>query len=168
MALSEQDVSNALKTVVDPLTGQDFVTSKSVKNLQIKGGDVSFEVELGYPAKSLWAAFEQQLQNGSGPRRDLCESQSHKQSHCPCSSARRGAVAAGVDHHRRASTGVFMEDFGRIEFHTEAVFMEGEFRFHGCAPRYCSVNALAIRTARRRACRYVWHPSIRRSQSSCA
>ena len=60
MALSEQDVSNALKTVVDPLTGQDFVSSKSVKNLQIKGGDVSFEVELGYPAKSLWTAFEQQ------------------------------------------------------------------------------------------------------------
>ena len=66
MALSEQDVSNALKTVVDPLTGQDFVSSKSVKNLQIKGGDVSFEVELGYPAKSLWAAFEQQLQNVVG------------------------------------------------------------------------------------------------------
>ena len=62
MALSEQDVSNALKTVVDPLTGQDFVSSKSVKNLKLQGGDVSFEVELGYPAKSLWAAFEQQLQ----------------------------------------------------------------------------------------------------------
>ena len=66
MALSEQDVTNALKTVVDPLTGQDFVSSKSVKNLQIKGGDVTFEVELGYPAKSLWAAFEQQLQNVVG------------------------------------------------------------------------------------------------------
>ena len=66
MALSEQDVTNALKTVVDPLTGQDFVSSKSVKNLQLKGGDVSFEVELGYPAKSLWAAFEQQLQQVVG------------------------------------------------------------------------------------------------------
>ena len=66
MALSEQDVTNALKTVVDPLTGQDFVSSKSVKNLQLQGGDVSFEVELGYPAKSLWAAFEQQLQQVVG------------------------------------------------------------------------------------------------------
>jgi ATP-binding protein involved in chromosome partitioning len=62
MALSEQDVTNALQTVVDPLTGQDFVSSKSVKNLSIDGGAVSFEVVLGYPAKSLWAAFEQQLQ----------------------------------------------------------------------------------------------------------
>ena len=66
MALSEQDVTNALKTVVDPLTGQDFVSSKSVKNLNLSGGDVRFEVELGYPAKSLWAAFEQQLQNVVG------------------------------------------------------------------------------------------------------
>ena len=61
MALSEQDVTNALKTVVDPLTGLDFVSSKSVKNLHLSGGDVRFEVELGYPAKSLWASFEQQL-----------------------------------------------------------------------------------------------------------
>ena len=66
MALSEQDVTNALKTVVDPLTGQDFVSSKSVKNLQLQGGDVRFDIELGYPAKSLWAAFEQQLQNVVG------------------------------------------------------------------------------------------------------
>jgi ATP-binding protein involved in chromosome partitioning len=66
MPLSEQDVTTALKTVVDPLTGQDFFSSKSLKNLQLKGGDVSFEVELGYPAKSLWAAFEQQLQNVVG------------------------------------------------------------------------------------------------------
>jgi ATP-binding protein involved in chromosome partitioning len=62
MALSEQDVTNALQTVVDPLTGQDFVSSKSVKNLRIDGGAVSFDLVLGYPAKSLWAAFEQQLQ----------------------------------------------------------------------------------------------------------
>ena len=62
MALSEQDVTNALQTVVDPLTGQDFVSSKSVKTLRIDGGAVTLEVVLGYPAKSLWAAFEQQLQ----------------------------------------------------------------------------------------------------------
>jgi ATP-binding protein involved in chromosome partitioning len=37
-----------------------------VKNLQLQGGDVRFDIELGYPAKSLWAAFEQQLQNVVG------------------------------------------------------------------------------------------------------
>jgi len=38
--------------VVDPNTGNDFVSTKALKNLQISGDDVAFEVELGYPAKS--------------------------------------------------------------------------------------------------------------------
>ena len=66
MALSEQAVTDALKTVVDPLTGQDFVLSKSLKGLRIEGGVVTLEVELGYPAKSLWASFEQQLRQVVG------------------------------------------------------------------------------------------------------
>src|SRR5207245_7553655 len=52
MALEQQAVLNALQTVLDPNTGKDFVSSKALKNLQITGGDVSFDVELGYPAKS--------------------------------------------------------------------------------------------------------------------
>ncbi len=43
---------DALKTVVDPNTGADFVSTRQLKNLRIDGGDVSFEIELGYPAKS--------------------------------------------------------------------------------------------------------------------
>src|SRR6059036_3896276 len=52
MALEQQAVLNALQTVLDPNTGKDFVSSKALKNLQITGGDVAFDVELGYPAKS--------------------------------------------------------------------------------------------------------------------
>ena len=52
MALNEQALLAALQTVVDPNTGNDFVSSKALKNLQISGDDVAFEVELGYPAKS--------------------------------------------------------------------------------------------------------------------
>ena len=52
MALTEQAVSDALKTVVDPNTGTDFVATRQLKNLRVDGGDVSFDVELGYPAKS--------------------------------------------------------------------------------------------------------------------
>ena len=51
----------ALTTVIDPNTGKDFVTSKSIKNLQITDADVAFEVELGYPAKSQFAAFRKSL-----------------------------------------------------------------------------------------------------------
>jgi len=60
MATSEQ-LLQALQVVIDPNTGKDFVTSKSIKNLQISGGDVSFDVEVGYPAKSQFATFRKGL-----------------------------------------------------------------------------------------------------------
>jgi ATP-binding protein involved in chromosome partitioning len=41
----------ALKTVIDPHTGRDFVSGKQLKNLRIDGDDVSFDIELGYPAQ---------------------------------------------------------------------------------------------------------------------
>ncbi|MDP3229026.1 MAG: iron-sulfur cluster carrier protein ApbC [Acidovorax sp.] len=53
MAVTEQGLLAALSTVLDPHTGKDFVTSRALRNLQITGGDVAFDVELGYPAKSL-------------------------------------------------------------------------------------------------------------------
>jgi ATP-binding protein involved in chromosome partitioning len=50
---SESGVLDALKTVVDPDAGTDFVSTRQLKNLRIASeGGVSFEVELGYPAKS--------------------------------------------------------------------------------------------------------------------
>ena len=36
MALAEQDILQTLKSVVDPLTGQDFVSAKAIQNLQIE------------------------------------------------------------------------------------------------------------------------------------
>ncbi len=59
MALAEQDLLAALATVQDPITGQDFVTTRAVRNLTITGGDVAFDVELGYPAQSLLAPLQQ-------------------------------------------------------------------------------------------------------------
>ena len=52
MSLSESAVTDALKGVVDPNTGLDFVSTRLVKNLKVEGGDVAFDIELGYPAKS--------------------------------------------------------------------------------------------------------------------
>jgi ATP-binding protein involved in chromosome partitioning len=51
----------ALQTVIDPNTGKDFVSSRSVKNLNVTDGEVSFDVELGYPAKSQIPAFRKAL-----------------------------------------------------------------------------------------------------------
>src|SRR5574340_790167 len=54
MSISEADVQAALKNLVDPNTRKDFVSGKSVKNIKISGNDVSLDIVLGYPAKSVW------------------------------------------------------------------------------------------------------------------
>ena len=60
MATPDQ-LLQALQTVIDPNTGKDFVTTKVLKNLQVTGGDVAFDVELGYPAKSQIPALRRAL-----------------------------------------------------------------------------------------------------------
>lgn len=52
MAPTSDQVTTALKSVVDPNTGKDFVTARCVRNVKVSGDDVSFDVELGYPAAS--------------------------------------------------------------------------------------------------------------------
>lgn len=61
MAVTEASIMAALQGVVDPNTGKDFVSSKSIKKLTITGGDVAFDVELGYPAKSQMAGLRDTL-----------------------------------------------------------------------------------------------------------
>ena len=60
MATSEK-LLQALQSVIDPNTGKDFVSTKVLKNLQVEDGNVSFDVELGYPAKSQIPALRQAL-----------------------------------------------------------------------------------------------------------
>ncbi len=52
MSITIELVRSALSQVVDPNTEKDFITSRSAKNIQISGADVSLDIELGYPAKS--------------------------------------------------------------------------------------------------------------------
>jgi ATP-binding protein involved in chromosome partitioning len=61
MAASDSALLEALKGVTDPNTGKDFVSTKQLKNLKVEGGDVSFDVELGYPAKSQIPALRKAL-----------------------------------------------------------------------------------------------------------
>jgi len=60
-ALNQATLLDALKSVVDPHTGKDFVSTRQLKNLKLDGADVAFDVELGYPAKSQFAALRRQL-----------------------------------------------------------------------------------------------------------
>ncbi|MCW7538687.1 iron-sulfur cluster carrier protein ApbC [Aquabacterium sp. A7-Y] len=61
MSLTPQALTEALQRVSDPNTGRDFVSTKALRHLQIDGGRVSFEVELGYPARSQEAALRERL-----------------------------------------------------------------------------------------------------------
>ena len=61
MSLSEQILLDALQTVIDPNTGLDFVSTRQLKNLRVDGGDVAFDVDLGYPAKSQIGALRKAL-----------------------------------------------------------------------------------------------------------
>ena len=60
MPTTEQ-IQQAIHNVIDPLSGQALAGPKNTKNLSLQGGDVSFEIELGYPAKSLHNDLRQQL-----------------------------------------------------------------------------------------------------------
>ncbi len=61
MTVTVQAIQDAIQGVIDPNTGKDFVSTKAVKNLSVSGGDVAFDVELGYPAKSQIASLRAAL-----------------------------------------------------------------------------------------------------------
>jgi ATP-binding protein involved in chromosome partitioning len=62
MPVSETALLDALRTVVDPLTAQDFVTGKQLRNLRIDGDKVSFDIEVGYPARSQFPVWKAALE----------------------------------------------------------------------------------------------------------
>ena len=70
MPLTEPQIQNVLREVIDPNTGKDLVTSRSAKNIRIDGSNVAMDVELGYPAKTqlepIRAAVETKLRAITG------------------------------------------------------------------------------------------------------
>jgi len=61
MAVTEQQVQDALKNLVDPNTRKDFVTTKSARNVKVEGDKVSVDILLGYPAKSQLAPIRDEV-----------------------------------------------------------------------------------------------------------
>jgi ATP-binding protein involved in chromosome partitioning len=61
MSLSEAQVQSALKELVDPNTGKDFIATRSAKNIKISGNDVTLDIELGYPGKSQFDPIRKQV-----------------------------------------------------------------------------------------------------------
>ena len=52
MSVTVEQVSQALAAVIDPNTRKDLISSKSARNIRVDQGNVAFDVELGYPARS--------------------------------------------------------------------------------------------------------------------
>ena len=50
--MSIERINEILKTVIDPNTGLDLITTRAAKNIQVENGCVSLDIELGYPARS--------------------------------------------------------------------------------------------------------------------
>jgi ATP-binding protein involved in chromosome partitioning len=63
MSISVEQVNAVLQSLIDPNTGRDLLSSKSARNLRIDGGEVSVDVELGYPAKSQIEPIRRQVVN---------------------------------------------------------------------------------------------------------
>jgi len=61
MPLSEADVQGVLRQLVDPNTGKDFVATRAARNIKVSGGDVSLDVELGYPGRSQHEPIRRQI-----------------------------------------------------------------------------------------------------------
>jgi len=59
--VTESALLEALKSVIDPNTARDFVSARQIRNLRIEGGDIAFDVELGYPGKSQIPALRKAL-----------------------------------------------------------------------------------------------------------
>ena len=102
-AVNEAVLLDALKAVIDPNTGKDLVSTKALKNLRIEGGDVAFDVELGYPAKSQMPALRKALIAAARTVRRRAERQRQPEleDRRACGAARRAVAAQGEEHRRR-------------------------------------------------------------------
>jgi len=58
MAITELLIQSTLKVCIDPNTGKDFVSGKSARNIKVNGNDVSVDIVIGYPAKSVMAGIQ--------------------------------------------------------------------------------------------------------------
>jgi ATP-binding protein involved in chromosome partitioning len=64
MSVNDASVQDALRKLVDPNTGKDYVSTRSARNIKISGADVSLELELGYPGKSQHEPIRRQVVQG--------------------------------------------------------------------------------------------------------
>ena len=62
MAIDEAQVRELLGSLIDPTTGKDYLAGKAIKGVAVSGDDVTVEIVLGYPAKSVLEPVRKQVE----------------------------------------------------------------------------------------------------------
>jgi len=62
MAISEKDILKALSVIIDPDFNRDIVSLGFVKNIQMNGGQVAFDIELTTPACPVKSEFQKKAE----------------------------------------------------------------------------------------------------------
>jgi ATP-binding protein involved in chromosome partitioning len=65
--MTPDSVLQALQGVVDPLTGQDFVSTRRVLRVEPRGDELRLEVAVPYPARSLWPQWQEAMARALAP-----------------------------------------------------------------------------------------------------
>ena len=63
MSITNEQIITQLQNVIDPNTGLSYAEQKSIKDIAIDGDNIRIQLELGYPARSLHAKIQEQIQN---------------------------------------------------------------------------------------------------------
>lgn len=61
-AITQEEVRQILRAIIDPHHGQDLVSAASVRGIGVDGGNVAVEIQLGYPAQSFCAPFAAEIE----------------------------------------------------------------------------------------------------------
>ncbi len=61
MSVTTEQIQNALRELIDPVTDENFVDGRAAKNIVIDGDKVSLEIALGYPGKSVTETIRRQV-----------------------------------------------------------------------------------------------------------
>jgi ATP-binding protein involved in chromosome partitioning len=61
MPINEAEVRHTLGALIDPNTGKDYVSTRSLKGVRVSGGDVEVDLELGYPGKSQFEPIRREV-----------------------------------------------------------------------------------------------------------
>jgi ATP-binding protein involved in chromosome partitioning len=64
MAITEQQVQDALRKLIDPNTGKDYLTSKEARNIRVTGNDIAVDIVLGYPSRTQFEPVRAQIEAG--------------------------------------------------------------------------------------------------------